>query len=215
MSFRISRPAALTSLALAMAACYAHAEPAAPSADTVVVTATRSPQPLANVISDTITISAEQIAESGAGSIIDLLQRQRGIEIARNGGAGAASSVYIRGANSNQNIVLVDGVRIGSSTTGAANWSAIPLTAIDHIEIVYGPLSSLYGADAIGGVVQIFTKKGKGAPAFTAFAGYGSDKTREADATLSGATGGDRRRSERDERHLLSRVPGTPPRDGG
>ncbi|MBV7539425.1 TonB-dependent receptor [Duganella sp. sic0402] len=187
MTFRISRPAALTSLAMAMAACYAHAEPA----DTVVVTATRTAQPLANVISDTITIDAEQIAQSGAGSIVDLLQRQRGIEIARNGGAGTSSSVYIRGANSNQNIVLVDGVRIGSSTTGAANWSAIPLTAIDHIEVVYGPLSSLYGADAIGGVIQIFTKKGKGAPAVTAFAGYGSDKTREADATLSGATGGE------------------------
>ncbi|SDH64804.1 MULTISPECIES: TonB-dependent receptor domain-containing protein [unclassified Duganella] len=187
MTLRISRPAALTSLALAMAACHAHAE----STDTVVVTATRTAQPLANVISDTITINAEQIAESGAGSIVDLLQRQRGIEIARNGGAGTSSSVYIRGANSNQNIVLVDGVRIGSSTTGAANWSAIPLTAIDHIEIVYGPLSSLYGADAIGGVIQIFTRKGQGAPAVTAFAGYGSDKTREVDATLSGATGGE------------------------
>jgi vitamin B12 transporter len=189
MTLRISRPAALSSLALALAACYAHAEPGA--ADTVVVTATRSPQSLADIISDSVTISAEQISESGAGSIVDLLQRQRGIEIARNGGAGTSSSVYIRGANSNQNIVLVDGVRIGSSTTGAANWSAIPLTAIDHIEIVYGPLSSLYGADAIGGVIQIFTKKGKGAPAVTAFAGYGSDKTREADATLSGATGGE------------------------
>jgi outer membrane cobalamin receptor len=72
--------------------------------------------------------------------------------------------------------VLVDGVRIGSSTTGAANWSAIPLSAIDHIEIVYGPLSSLYGADAIGGVIQIFTKKGR-ARRVTAFAGYGSDNT--------------------------------------
>jgi len=191
MTLRISRPATLTSLALAMAACHAHAEPVAAPADTVVVTATRTAQPLANIISDTITIGAEQIAESGAGSIVDLLQRQRGIEIARNGGAGTASSVYIRGANSNHNIVLVDGVRIGSSTTGAANWSAIPLTAIDHIEIVYGPLSSLYGADAIGGVIQIFTKKGQGAPALTAFAGYGSDQTREVDATLSGATGGE------------------------
>ncbi|MYN43260.1 TonB-dependent receptor [Duganella sp. FT109W] len=190
MTLRISRPATLTSLAFAMAACHAHAEPVT-ATDAVVVTATRTPQPLANVISDTITIGPEQIAQAGAGSIIDLLKRQRGIEIARNGGAGTASSVYIRGANSNQNIVLVDGVRIGSSTTGAANWSAIPLTAIDHIEIVYGPLSSLYGADAIGGVIQIFTKKGQGAPALTAFAGYGSDKTREADATLSGATGGE------------------------
>ncbi|MHA4869435.1 TonB-dependent receptor domain-containing protein [Duganella sp. PWIR1] len=193
MTLRISRPAAMTSLALAMASCYAYAEsaPAAAPADTVVVTATRTPQPLANVISDTVTIAAEQISESGAVSIVDLLQRQRGIEIARNGGAGTSSSVYLRGSNSNQTLVLVDGARIGSSTTGAASWSAIPLTAIDHIEIVYGPLSSLYGADAIGGVIQIFTKKGKGAPSVSAFVGYGSDKTREADATVSGATGGE------------------------
>ncbi|MQA23829.1 TonB-dependent receptor domain-containing protein [Rugamonas rivuli] len=188
MTLRISRPAALTSLALAMAASYAHAEP---TAGTVLVTATRHPQAPADVISDSVTISPEQIAESGAGSIVDLLQRQRGIEIARNGGAGTNATVFIRGANSNQNIVLVDGVRIGSSTTGAANWSAIPLTAVDHIEIIYGPLSSLYGADAIGGVIQIFTKKGKGAPALTAFAGYGTDNTREADASISGATGGE------------------------
>lgn len=187
MTLRTSRRAALASLALAMAAPAVHAEPSS----TVLVTATRTPQPLADVISDSVTISSEQIAESGAGSVIDLLQRQRGIEVARNGGAGTSSSVFIRGANSNQNIVLVDGVRIGSSTTGAANWSAIPLTAIDHIEIVYGPLSSLYGADAVGGVIQIFTKTGKGAPAVTAFAGFGSDKTRELDASVSGATGGE------------------------
>ena len=192
MTFIVTRPAALTSLALAMAASFNAAAETSPDAapDTIVVTATRTPQALSNVISDTLVIGPEQIAQSGAGSIIDLLKRQRGIEVARNGGAGTSSSVFIRGANSNQNIVLVDGVRIGSSTTGAANWSAIPLTAIDHIEIVYGPLSSLYGADAIGGVIQIFTKKGRGAAAVTAFAGYGSDKTREADATISGETGG-------------------------
>ena len=188
-----SRPAALTSLALAMAAAFAHTQARADDAfaDTIVVTATRTPQKLADTISDTVTIKPEQIAEAGSGSIVDLLKRQRGIEVVRNGGAGSSANVYIRGANSNQSIVLVDGVRIGSSTTGAANWSAIPLTAIDHIEIVYGPLSSLYGADAIGGVIQIFTKKGQGAPAVSAFAGYGSDHTREADATVSGATGGE------------------------
>ena len=193
MTYPVSRRAALSSLALAIAVSNAYADPAtapAPS-DTVFVTATRTPQKAGDIISDMLSISSEQIAESGAGSLIDLLQRQRGIEVARNGGAGTSSSVYIRGANPNQNIVLVDGVRIGSSTTGAANWSAIPLTAVDHIEIVYGPLSTLYGADAIGGVIQIFTKRGKGAPAFTAFAGYGSDKTREADASVSGSTGGD------------------------
>lgn len=183
---RITRPAAWTSLALAMATPTLHAEPA----PTVVVTATRSPQALTDAISDTISISAEQIAASGAGSIIELLQRQRGIEIARNGGSGTNATVFLRGANSNQNVVLVDGVRIGSSTTGAANWSAIPLSAIDHIEIVYGPLSSLYGADAIGGVIQIFTRKGQGATTLTASAGYGTDNTRAGEAAISGSLQG-------------------------
>jgi vitamin B12 transporter len=190
MTYPVSRRAALTSLALAISAPVAFAA-SAQSSDTVFVTATRTPVPAIDVISDTLSISAEQIAATGAGSLVDLLQRQRGIEIARNGGAGTSASVYIRGANANQSIVLVDGVRIGSATTGTANWSAIPLTAIDHIEVVYGPLSTLYGADAIGGVIQIFTKQGKGAPAFTAFAGYGSDNTREGDASVSGATGGE------------------------
>ncbi|MEG1327331.1 MAG: TonB-dependent receptor, partial [Janthinobacterium sp.] len=120
----------------------------------------------------------------------DLLQKQRGIEVTRNGGAGTSASVFIRGANSNQNIVLVDGVRIGSSTLGTANWSALPLSSIDHVEIVYGPLSTMYGADAIGGVIQIFTKKGDGATRFSAFAGYGSNNTRQAEASVAGSTGG-------------------------
>ena len=187
LRFTPALPLHTSAFAFVLATCHAHAEPAS----TVLVTATRTPQALADVISDSTTIDAEQIARAGAGSIVDLLKRQRGIEVTRNGGAGSSSNVYIRGANSNQSIVLVDGVRIGSSTTGAANWSAIPLTAIDRIEIVYGPLSSLYGADAIGGVIQIFTKKGQGAPAVTGFAGYGSDNTREADATVSGSTGGE------------------------
>lgn len=199
MTYPVTRRAALPSFAsafaLAIAVSNAYADSAttaaASSSDTVFVTATRTPQKAGDIISDTLSISAEQIAESGAGSLIDLLQRQRGIEVSRNGGAGTSANVYIRGANPNQNIVLVDGVRIGSSTLGTANWSAIPLTAIDHVEIVYGPLSTLYGADAIGGVIQIFTKRGKGAPEFTAFAGFGTNNTREADASVSGATGGD------------------------
>ncbi|TWI60344.1 vitamin B12 transporter [Pseudoduganella lurida] len=161
---------------------------AAPNADTVIVTAGRTPQLARDVISDTTVITAEEIARSGAGSITELLQRQRGIEVARNGGPGTNASVFIRGANSNQNIVLVDGVRIGSATTGTASWNAIPLSAIDRIEIVYGPLSTLYGADAIGGVIQLFTKKGAGAPAVTATVGGGSDKTYKADAGVSGGT---------------------------
>ncbi|WP_075794494.1 TonB-dependent receptor domain-containing protein [Massilia putida] len=187
MSVSVSRQAAALSLVLA-ASTSVHA---APVPDTVVVTANRTPQRADEVIPDTVVISSEEIARAGAGSVADVLRRQRGIEIARNGGAGTNTSVFLRGANSNQVVVLVDGVRIGSATTGAAAWNAIPLSSVDHIEIVYGPLSSLYGADAIGGVVQIFTKKSAGRPAFSAGAGGGTYGTNQYDASVRGSTGGE------------------------
>jgi vitamin B12 transporter len=159
----------------------------------VTVTAARMPQNARDVLSDNIIITREEIAQAGQGTLVDLLQRQRGVEITRNGGPGTASSVFIRGADNKQNIVLVDGVRVGSSTLGGATWAAIPLSQIDHVEIVYGPLSTLYGADAIGGVVQIFTKKGDGAPQLSASAGYGSYATRALEAGVAGATAGEHR----------------------
>jgi vitamin B12 transporter len=156
----------------------------------VVVTAARAPQIAKEVLSDNIIITSEEIAKSGQRSLPELLQRQRGIEIIRNGGPGSNASVFLRGTNNKQNIVLVDGVRVGSSTTGEANWAAIPLSQVDRVEIVYGPLSSLYGADAVGGVIQIFTKQGDGAPAPTVSVGAGSHGTRSADAGISGSSGG-------------------------
>ena len=186
MNFPVSRQAAAVSLALALISSTAIAE----VADTVVVTATRTPQLAADLVADTTVINAEEIARSGAGSVADILQRQRGIEIARNGPAGTATSVYVRGANANQIVVLLDGVRIASGTTGTASWNAIPLGAIDRIEIVYGPLSTLYGADAIGGVIQIFTRKGEGAPVVTASLGAGSNATLQGDAGIFGSSGG-------------------------
>lgn len=192
MTYSISRHAALSSLALAIATPSAFAQTSAePAIDPIIITATRTPQLASSVLSDTVLIGPEEIARSGAESITDLLQRQSGIEVSSNGGAGTTSNVYLRGANGNQNVVLVDGVRIGSSTTGAANWSAIPLSAVDHIEIVYGPLSTLYGADAIGGVIQIFTKQGAGTPRVSATAGVGSYNLRTYDASVTGATEGD------------------------
>ncbi|UUZ50789.1 TonB-dependent receptor plug domain-containing protein [Massilia sp. B-10] len=109
--------------------------------------------------------------------------------MARNGGPGSSASVFIRGGDSKQTVVLVDGVRIGSSTTGVANWSALPLANIDRIEIIYGPLATMYGADAIGGVVQVFTKRGSGAPSVTAAIGASSDRACNADAAISGSSG--------------------------
>lgn len=192
MPLPVSRHAALTTLALAIAAPAAFADNlVAASLSPVIVTATRTPQAATDVLSDNVYIGPEEIARAGVDSVIDLLQKQRGIEVTRNGGPGTTGSVFIRGANSKQNIVLIDGVRIGSSTTGEANWSAIPLSAVDHIEIVYGPLSTLYGADALGGVIQIFTKKGSGAPRLSGSVGAGSYRTGSLDAAVAGSTGGE------------------------
>lgn len=189
MTLTSFRHAALSSLALAISSSFAFAQHAVePAMSAVLVTATRAPQAAADVLSDHVLLSSEDIVRSGAVTIIDLLQKQRGIEVARNGGPGANASVFIRGADSKQTVVLVDGVRIGSSTSGIANWSSLPLANIDHIEIVYGPLATMYGADAIGGVVQVFTKRGAGAPQVSGAIGAGSDKARSADASISGGT---------------------------
>jgi vitamin B12 transporter len=189
--------AALSSMAMSLAyaatlAPLAHAQSAGDTGtQTVIVTAMRTPQAPRDVLTDNLVIGADEIQQSGAASLPELLQQKRGIEITTNGGPGTASSVFIRGAATEQSIVLVDGVRIGSSTAGGATWENIPLSQIDHIEIAYGPMSSLYGADAIGGVVQIFTKQGEGAPHPSIAVGYGSYDTRTVDASVAGAGSGD------------------------
>jgi vitamin B12 transporter len=186
MTFPVSRRAVLTSLALAVSPLFAHA--AEPAMTAVLVTASRAPQAAADVLADHVVLSSDDIQRSGAGTIVDLLQQQRGIEIARNGGGGTNASVFLRGGDSKQTVVLIDGVRIGSSTSGIANWSALPLANIDRIEIIYGPLATMYGADAIGGVIQVFTKRGAGEPSFSAGVSAGSAGTLTADETVSGGT---------------------------
>jgi vitamin B12 transporter len=189
MTFPVTRQAAFASLALAVAAPAVQAQTQVPVLNSVLVTATRTPQAARDVVSDTLSIGPEEVARSGAGSITELLQRQRGIEVTRNGGPGTNSGVFLRGSNGNQVIVLIDGVRIGSASSGAAAWNAIPLSAVDHIEVVYGPLSTLYGADAIGGVVQIFTRKGQGGLALDAGVLAGTYGTRSGTAGISGSAG--------------------------
>ncbi|HEX7634933.1 MAG TPA: TonB-dependent receptor [Noviherbaspirillum sp.] len=197
----VFRPARMASqpLAIAVAVCAAFSTSAFAQVnrdkklESVVVTATRTPQIAKEVLSDNVVITSEEIAQSGQTSLVDLLQRQRGIEITRNGGPGTNSSIFIRGTDNKQSIVLIDGVRVSSATSGGAAWGGIPLAQIDRVEIVYGPLSSLYGADAVGGVVQIFTKKGEGTPAPTVSAGIGSYNTRNVEAGISGSTAGDRK----------------------
>lgn len=192
MTFPVVRHAALTSLALAFTAPHALADSPADSAvAAVIITAARAPQPSSDVLSDHVLISASDIARSGASNVVDLLQKQRGIEVTRNGGPGTASQVFIRGGDAKQTVVLVDGVRIGSSTSGIANWATLPLANIDKVEIVYGPLATMYGAGAIGGVVQIFTRRGAGPASVSAGVEAGSDKARAMTFGVSGASEGE------------------------
>ena len=175
--------------AFSLAASEAQIAPKQTTIDPVFVTAARSPQPLAALIADVTIIGAEDIARAGAQSLAELLARVPGVEIAINGGPGATSSVFLRGANRGHTLVLIDGLRVGSSTDGATAFEAIQLDQIDHIEILRGPASSLYGADAIGGVIQIFTRKSDGALSANASAGYGTYRTGLASAGLSGGGG--------------------------
>ncbi|HEY3180496.1 MAG TPA: TonB-dependent receptor [Casimicrobiaceae bacterium] len=157
--------------------------------DPIVVTASRTPQSLAELLSDVTVIERDEIARAGVESLAELLQRQPGIQITQNGGPGATSGVYLRGANTNQTLVLIDGVRVSSASVGATAIEAIPLEQIERIEIVRGPASSLYGSDAIGGVIQIFTRRGSGAMRASGGIGYGTYDTRSIDGGISGRTG--------------------------
>jgi len=107
---------------------------------------------------------AEEIARAGAQSLAELLQRQPGVEIFQNGGPGSVSSALLRGANRGQTLVLIDGVRVASSSAGATSFEAIPLDQIDHIEILRGPASSLYGRTRSAVSFRLFTRRGDGAP---------------------------------------------------
>ena len=170
--------------------CNAFADAAAIKADEVVVTASRLSQPKVDVIGDITVINQEQIERAGATSISDLLRLQPGVQISTNGGAGKESNIYLRGTNADHIVVLVDGIRLNSATSGKTAFENIPLAQIERIEILRGPASSLYGADAIGGVIQIFTKKGTaGSPILHAAAGLGSYNTKTAEAGLSGSVG--------------------------
>ncbi len=157
-----------------------------PDMEEVVVTATRMPQAIDKTIADTTVLTEQDIRNSGATDVETLLRSVAGVEIAQTGGLGSQSSIYMRGTNSNQVLVLLDGVRIDSATTGATALEHIMLDDIERIEIVRGNASSLYGSEAIGGVIQLFTRKGHGAPSFNASAGVGNEGTRHLSAGFSG-----------------------------
>ena len=155
----------------------------------VVVTGSREARPLGQSVGDIVVIDSDRIRNSIADSVEDLLRREAGMQLARNGGPGQSSGFFLRGASTSGTLVLIDGVRVGSATLGQAEFEALSLAQIDRIEVLRGPASSLYGADGVGGVVQIFTRRGAGAPRLTGGVAIGGYQSREADLGASGSHG--------------------------
>jgi vitamin B12 transporter len=157
--------------------------------DTVVTTATRTPQRLAEVLADLTVITRADIERQAAASVADLLRNNGCAEMVRNGGAAATTSMFLRGAETRHTLVLVDGVRMDSQSTGGASWQGIPIAQIERVEVLKGPASAIYGSDAIGGVVQIFTRKGTKQTSADLGVAVGNLGTRKLDGGLFGSAG--------------------------
>lgn len=185
--------AACTLGTLIMAAGFAPAQVGAaddPSLEEIVVTATRTPTSIDSTLTPTSILTQVDIEQQQALSFQDLMRGQPGIQISNNGGMGKTTNLFLRGTNANHVLVLVDGVRIGSSTLGTTAFQYLPMDSIGRIEIVRGPLSSLYGSEAVGGVIQIFTRRAPaGGTTFEADASGGSHDTSSISARLGGSYG--------------------------
>ncbi|MEX8194429.1 TonB-dependent receptor domain-containing protein [Comamonas guangdongensis] len=176
--------------ALVCMACAAQAQQLALALGETVVTANRIEQPLSDLVADMSIVDRQTIETAGAAGVADVLARLPGVQMVRTGGVGSNTSVYLRGAETRFTAVYIDGVRIDSQSTGGASWQDIPLEAIDRIEVLRGPAAAVYGSDAIGGVVQIFTKKGEGKPTPYVGLGWGSRGTVKAQTGISGGQNG-------------------------
>lgn len=142
----------------------------------IVVTATRFTQTVDDTLADVSVITRDDIEASATRDISDLLRLQAGVDIARTGGPGGQTSIFLRGTNNNHVLVLIDGVRVSALGTGAFTWETLPLATVERIEIVRGPRASYWGSDAIGGVIQIFTRKLDGPRIALGYGSYGDAK---------------------------------------
>ncbi|MGI9284249.1 MAG: TonB-dependent receptor domain-containing protein [Pseudomonadales bacterium] len=152
---------------------------AEPEIEQTIVTGTRTLQPVFESLSAATVIDRATIETTQARNLFGLLARVPGTTFVRNGGRGASTSLFLRGNQSGHSLFLVDGIRVGSATLGSTSLQHFNVDLIDRIEIVRGPKSSLYGSDAIGGVINIITRKGSNAVPLSIEAGYGTDNTQE------------------------------------
>jgi vitamin B12 transporter len=153
---------------------------------TVIVTASRIEVPLSEVVAPVIVIDRDTIERSGANDAAELLRFHAGLDLGRNGGPGQPAALFIRGADSNHTLVLIDGVRVNPGTIGLPPLQNIAPDMVERIEVVKGPRSSLWGTDAIGGVINVVTRRGS-RDGWSAEAGYGDYDTRK--ASLNGGFG--------------------------
>lgn len=158
------------------------------TADEIVVTATRSAQTADETLASVSVITRKEIETTQAETVVELLQHYAGIDAVRTGGPAQQTSIFMRGTNSDHTLVLIDGVPVSSINTGSYQWENLSLNEVERIEIVRGPRSALYGSEALGGVIQIFTRNNKHITAEavagsfdtygTSFSGGFGDKTR-------------------------------------
>ena len=151
-----------------------------------VVTGTRIEQPLQKSLSHTTVITRQDIEQSQAVDVPSVLKNLAGVEFYQSGGIGKQSSLFLRGTNSSHVLILLDGVRINSATAGTTAIDQLMLDQVDHIEVVRGNASSLYGSEAIGGVIQIFTRQGRGEPTLNASSAIGTHNTQRAAVGFGG-----------------------------
>ncbi len=172
----------------ALVSCFAATLQAA-NLDRIIVTTTRTAQTGDESLASVSVITRQDIQRLQAHSVQDLLRGLPGITLSNSGGAGKLTSLHMRGSESDHVLVLLDGIRLGSATSGAAAIQDLPVDQIERIEIVRGPRSSLYGSEAIGGVVQIFTRRGGGDLERRASLDLGSNASRGGSLGLSGGGG--------------------------
>ncbi|PMR71339.1 TonB-dependent receptor domain-containing protein [Halomonas heilongjiangensis] len=159
----------------------------------MVVTATLAPRTADQSLASVTVLDEATLRRQDPTSLTDLLRGQPGVDVSTNGSFGKHSSVFIRGTNSDQHVLLIDGIRLRSATAGGPAWQFLDPRLFQRAEIVRGPRGSLYGADAVGGVVQLFTHEAEeGGPHPRMSAGGGSFGSQRYSAGLSGGSGGTR-----------------------
>ena len=154
-----------------------------------IVTATRVATPVTDIIADVSVIDRAALELAGQASLREVLAQQPGVQIASSGSYRSNTGIFLRGAVSSQTLVLIDGVRVGSATSGGASLDNLPLERIDRIEILRGAASALYGPDAVGGVIQVFTRQPSQALELGVSAGVGTDGQQQAGVHVSGSSG--------------------------